>query len=259
MTYLWYDLESLKYGQTVEIDVSTSVNLKLMSYDSFSFYRRGSPYRYFGGIAIRTPCNIKVPYDGSWILVVDLSYPATFQVKSVRVIDEKEDSIEDLDTNDSTTINITESEAPAIELKDKIFIVHGHDNKMRDCVNNCIQALGFETIILGEQVNQGRTIIEKLEDYAEDIKFAVILYSLDDEMKDGKMRARQNVVFEHGLFIGKLKRRKVVAICKDGIELFSDLSGIVYIKYEDDWKIELAREMKEAGLSVDLNMLLQIN
>jgi predicted nucleotide-binding protein len=260
MTYLWWDFETLKGGQIIEIDVATTVNLKLMSYDSFSSYRSGHPYRYYGGYAIGSPCHIKVPYDGPWILVADLSHPGIFQVKNVRVLPDKETVIFDSNKgsakNKETTIDIVEKEAPSEELRDKIFIVHGHDNEMTENVNEFIQILDFQTIILRDQENKGRTIIEKLEDYANDIKFAIILYSPDDEMKDNKMRARQNVVFEHGLFIGKLSREKVAAICKSDVELFSDLSGVLYIKYEDNWNIEIAREMKAAGLSVDLNKLM---
>ena len=85
MGYLWYDLHDLKCGQVVKIEVTTAVNVKLMSYDSFTLYRSGLPYRYRGGFTTKTPCYIRVPYDAPWILVVDLHYPGLFQVKKVSV------------------------------------------------------------------------------------------------------------------------------------------------------------------------------
>ena len=85
MAYLWYDLHDLKGGQIVKIETSTAVNVKLMSYDSFTFYRSGLPYRYYGGFATKTPCYIKVPYDAPWVLVADLHYDGYFQIKNVSV------------------------------------------------------------------------------------------------------------------------------------------------------------------------------
>lgn len=263
MGYLWQDLHDLKSGQAVEIDVSASVNVKLMSYDSFSFYRQGHSHRYYGGRVLRTPCRLPVPYDGPWILVVDLSYPGTAQVKSVRILTEQE--LNKTDEHDSATIDIEEKEAQSSEPgegtqidKAKIFIVHGHDNELKETVARFIEKLDFEAVILHEQANKGKTIIEKLETNMQDIQFAVILYSPDDEMKDGKKRARQNVVFEHGLFVGKLTRAKVVAIYKSDsdIEDLSDLSGVIYIKYESGWQQEVARELRAAGLTFDANKLL---
>lgn len=142
--------------------------------------------------------------------------------------------------------------------KVKIFIVHGHDNEMKETVARFIEKLDFDAIILHEQANKGQTVIEKLESNTQDVPFAIILYSPDDEMKDGKKRARQNVVFEHGLLIGKLTRAKVVAIYKsdNDIETLSDLSGVIYIKYESGWKTEVAKEIKAAGLTFNTNKLI---
>lgn len=111
--------------------------------------------------------------------------------------------------------------------------------------------------------NGGRTVIEKFEDYS-DVVFAVILYTPCDKgglNVDGielKPRARQNVIFEHGFFVGKLGRDKTCALVKvDDIERPNDLSGIVYTPMDSNgaWKIELAKEIKESGCDIDLNKL----
>jgi predicted nucleotide-binding protein len=66
-------------------------------------------------------------------------------------------------------------------------------------------------------------------------------------------------VFEFGYFVGLLGRAKVAALIPAGEELDipSDFQGLVYItatSIEDDtWRLQLAREMKAAGLDVDLN------
>lgn len=62
---------------------------------------------------------------------------------------------------------------------DKIFIVHGHDGELKQAVARIIEKQGIEAIILSEQANKGRTIIEKFEDYS-DVSGAICLFTADD-------------------------------------------------------------------------------
>ena len=139
----------------------------------------------------------------------------------------------------------------------KIFIVHGHDGELKQSVARLIEKQGIEAIILSEQANRGRTIIEKFEDYS-DVGGAICLFTADDfgRAKDSsdKQRARQNVVLETGYFMGKLGRDHLVILADDGIEMPSDLSGVVYTNTEN-WKIDLLKEMKAMGYTVDFNKL----
>ena len=144
----------------------------------------------------------------------------------------------------------------------KIFIVHGHD-LMRENVARLIGELRMRPIILKEQPGQGRTIIQKFEDYA-DVAFAVVLLTPDDEGrvrgtrgKKLKPRARQNVIFELGYFVGKLGRSKVGVLHTEDIEIPSDYLGVECIPIDaaNGWRLALARELKSAGLAVDLNLL----
>lgn len=137
-----------------------------------------------------------------------------------------------------------------------VFIVHGHDDLMKLSVSNFVRKLGFNPIILHEQIDRGRTIIEKFENCS-NVAYAIILYSPDDKMETGKMRARQNVVFEHGFFIGKLGRNRVVGLFKDSdcIEIPSDLQGILYKSFNRNWEFDVAKEMKNSGLDIDLNKI----
>jgi predicted nucleotide-binding protein len=71
-------------------------------------------------------------------------------------------------------------------------------------------------------------------------------------------RARQNVVFELGFFIGKLGPEKVVALVKGEIEIPSDFDGVVYISLDkDDWQRRLGIELQEAGYVVDWNKMMR--
>lgn len=146
----------------------------------------------------------------------------------------------------------------------KIFLVHGHDDRTLHEAARFLERLRQEVVILREQPNQGRTVIEKFEDYA-DVGFAVILLTPDDmggqSSSDGGSlmpRARQNVVFEFGYFIGRLGRNRVCALYVEGVEIPSDYSGVLYTKLDSSgaWRLELAKELKAAGLPVDMNLAL---
>jgi len=139
-----------------------------------------------------------------------------------------------------------------------IFLVHGHDSAMKLEVADFIERItGRRPVILHEQADQGRTIIEKFEDHASEAGFAIILLTADDEggvRGTGRLnpRARQNVVLEFGFFIGKLGRSRVVALYEDGVELPSDLQGVLYKKLSGNWQMELTEELSAAGISVEL-------
>jgi predicted nucleotide-binding protein len=141
------------------------------------------------------------------------------------------------------------------------FIVHGHDEGARESVARFLEKLGITPVILHEQANRGKTLIEKLEHYA-DVSFAVVLLTPDDEghslgIADAPLlpRARQNVVLELGYFVGFLGRDRVCALHKEGLELPSDWDGVVWVNMDPrgGWRLQLARELKAAGFAVDLN------
>lgn len=146
----------------------------------------------------------------------------------------------------------------------RVFIVHGHDEAIEVKASQLIKELGLEPVILHEESDKGQTIIEKLE-RCTDVGFGIILYTPCDhggEMGSDSMmpRARQNVVFEHGMLIGKLGRGRVCALLKGDIEKPSDISGIIYKTIDDKgmWRIEVAKELDEAGYDVDMNKFLKI-
>ncbi|MFC1917340.1 TIR domain-containing protein [Chloroflexota bacterium] len=151
----------------------------------------------------------------------------------------------------------------------RVFIVHGHDEGVKQTVARFLEKLDLKVVILHEQEDKGKTVIEKLEaNSAEiDIGYAVVLLTPDDtgaskadvsklglepSLKD---RARQNVVFELGYFIAKLGRPRVRALYVQGVEPPSDYTGVLYTPLDSSgsWKLELAREIKAAGIELDLN------
>jgi predicted nucleotide-binding protein len=142
----------------------------------------------------------------------------------------------------------------------KIFLVHGHDEAVKQSVARFLEKLNLEVIILHEQPNKGRTVIEKFEQHS-DVGFAVVLMTPDDigglasDLSKTQTRARQNVILELGYFFGKLGRERVCAVHTGGVELPSDIHGILYIPFDagGGWRLTLAKEIKAAGIDVDLN------
>jgi predicted nucleotide-binding protein len=139
----------------------------------------------------------------------------------------------------------------------KVFIVHGHDGSVKLEVADFLQRItGERPIILHEKADSGRTIIEKFEDHASEAGFAVVLLTADD-VGSAKgtatlnPRARQNVVLELGFFYGALGRGRVVALYEEGVEIPSDIMGVLYKPLSGNWHTELAKELRAAGIDID--------
>ena len=155
------------------------------------------------------------------------------------------------------------SAMPQSTYGNEVFIVHGHDDEAKVTVARFVENLGIEATILHERANRGKTIPEKFEEHAGEAGFAIILLTPDDigaskdESDKLKPRARQNVVLELGYFWGRLGRGRVCVLHKGGVELPSDMQGLLYVPMNspDEWQLLLAREMKQAGLPIDLNKL----
>lgn len=147
----------------------------------------------------------------------------------------------------------------------RIFIVHGREVASRAELELLIARLtSIKPIVLGEQANQGSTIIEKLEEHlGSSSSFAVVLLTGDDEggSKDEgntKPRARQNVILELGYAMAALGRRRVAILYQEGVEIPSDILGLAYYELDSKgaWKTQIAGELRAAGFDVDAAQLL---
>jgi CheY-like chemotaxis protein len=138
----------------------------------------------------------------------------------------------------------------------RAFIVHGHDEvallQLKDYLQNVLK--WQEPIILRQQPNCGKTIIEKFEDLSERIDCAFVLLTPDDEVKspktdETKRRSRQNVIFELGFFFRHFGREsgRVIVLHKGATELPSDIQGIIWIDISAG--VESAGEMIRRELS----------
>lgn len=156
----------------------------------------------------------------------------------------------------------------------RVFVVHGHDLHAKEAVVRLLHELRLEPIVLGEELDHGRTVIEKFETRALAVEFAVVVLTADDVGASAgtadaaakaakgaptgelRKRARQNVVFELGYFIRQLGRDKVLCLHSPEVEVPSDLAGVLCIPFDkrsDLWRYELARALRGAGAPVSLD------
>lgn len=158
-------------------------------------------------------------------------------------------------------------ETPIAKTTSDVFIVHGRNEKWKQEIASFLKKGGANPIILHEKVSEGRTIIEKFEHYS-NVAYSVVILTPDDvggskTDRDAKYhpRARQNVIFELGYFVGKNGRNRVCALYVKDVELPSDYEGVLYVPLEegDSWKTELARELVAAGIPFDLQRAIRPN
>lgn len=225
------------------------------------------------GTAQYNAYNIDSLYGGSYYMGMEEAAPgeiikgyergkAGAMAKLQAMIDNFEDRIEHSVEAPAGGTYAARAEPP---IGKNVFIVHGHDEAAKHEVARFVASLDLNPIILAEQADEGRTIIEKFEAHAAGVDFAIVLVTPDDEGRVKaadpeedpplKARARQNVILELGFFAGVLGRNRVVALMKGDIEIPSDFSGVLYTVFDERgaWKLAVAGEMKAAGIDVDMN------
>ena len=144
----------------------------------------------------------------------------------------------------------------------RVFVVHGRDHHFKDGLVYLLRSLDFDPIVLQDEPSKSLTVMEKLERDTESIGFGFVLYTSDDishlPNQPERYRARQNVVFEHGLLIGLLGRERTCALIKGDVEIPSDIQGVLH-EHVDDVKqesLKIARVLRDAGYSIDGSKLL---
>jgi predicted nucleotide-binding protein len=151
-------------------------------------------------------------------------------------------------------------------LSNRIFIVHGHDHATKTELEVFLTSLGMEPVVLHRQPDQGRTLIEKFEQHSH-VGFAFILLTPDDvgytadqeTLPDARrkkdVRARPNVIFEFGYFVGRLGRERVCCLIKGDVARPSDIEGLVYKPITESIEaigFSIIKELKAAGYTMKI-------
>jgi predicted nucleotide-binding protein len=168
----------------------------------------------------------------------------------------------------ASVVNISESakQIPAerASLNKKVFVVHGRDELSKTSLEVFLHEIGLEPIVLHRQADEGLTVIEKFEKHA-DVGYAFILLTPDevaflageenlpDSERKKEKRARPNVIFEFGYFVGRLGRSRVCCIYTGEVTLPSDVHGMIYKRYErsiDEVAYSIIKDVKASGYDV---------
>jgi predicted nucleotide-binding protein len=122
----------------------------------------------------------------------------------------------------------------------RILIVHGRDLESRTRLANFLARYGMPYSIMALEEARGRSLPEKFEELAKVVDAAIALITPDDigrlRRETGKgvrARARQNVWVEFGWFWGALGRPRVLLLGKEGVEMPSDLSGLIVEQFKE--------------------------
>lgn len=192
--------------------------------------------------------------------------PDNFNVAKANLIKALETVAETMENDIYGELKKDKSSAKSAALSNKVFIVHGHDNSLKTDVERFIHELGLIPVVLHREADQGATIIEKFEKHS-DVGYAFILltpdeisYTIDqasliETERKIEYRARPNVIFEFGYFVGKLGRNRVCCLYKGNVTVPSDLSGLIYKKIEesiDPQAYSIIKELKAAGYNISM-------
>lgn len=158
---------------------------------------------------------------------------------------------------------------PGPELQQQVFILSARESlSVAQAVKRRLEATGLTVDIWDEgafSVNSG--YVDDLLNRASYYDFVVAIFSADDETRHrgaGLQTTRDNVIFEFGLFLGRLGLRRTFFLLEEGVHVATDLQGRTVITYKPRANLDAAvgsacslirQEMDVANRLPDLNML----
>lgn len=146
----------------------------------------------------------------------------------------------------------------------KVFVVHGRDEVAKTSLEVFLHEIGLEPVVLHRQADEGLTIIEKFEKHS-DVGYVFILLTPDeiaylaaeenkpDLERKKEFRARPNVIFEFGYFVGKFGRSRVCCLYTGNVSLPSDVNGIIYKRFEqsiEEVAYSIIKDLKASGYMI---------
>lgn len=158
---------------------------------------------------------------------------------------------------DKRSISEILEKVKAIEtvLKDKIqnkfgtniFISHGHHSEIREKVEEFMEALELNPIVVMESASDGLSVDDKVDKYIKKCAASIILYTPDDELKDGTFLPRQNVIHETGILQREMPD-KIIYLKENSVKLPTNITPKVYVSYSSDNLtdafIQIVKELK---------------
>ena len=112
-----------------------------------------------------------------------------------------------------------------------VFIGHGKSPLWRELKDFLFDRLHLGVDEFNSVPTAGVPTVERLTEMLDAAAFAFLIMTAEDEQPDGKLRARENVVHEAGLFQGRLGFKKAIILLEQGCEEFSNIHGLGQIRF----------------------------
>ena len=125
----------------------------------------------------------------------------------------------------------TDHAQPTASAGNRVFIGHGHSQTWRELKDFVEGRLGLAVDEFDRIPTQGLSVKERLTEMLDSAGIAFLVMTGEDEQPDGRLRARENVIHEVGLFQGRLGFERAIVLLEDGCEGFSNIAGLVHIPF----------------------------
>lgn len=112
-----------------------------------------------------------------------------------------------------------------------VFIGHGQSLLWRELKDFIQDRLKLPWEEYNRISTAGISTLDRLKEMLNNSCFAFLVFTGEDESFDGKLRARENVIHEAGLFQGKLGFNKAIILLEEGCEEFSNIKGLGQIRF----------------------------
>lgn len=126
---------------------------------------------------------------------------------------------------------VNKREARAARVGTNVFIGHGRSPVWRDLKDFVQERLLLPYDEFNRVPVAGITNIARLSEMLEAAACAFVIMTAEDELEDGRLQARMNVIHEVGLFQGRLGFTKAIVLLEEGCEEFSNINGLGQIRF----------------------------
>ena len=112
-----------------------------------------------------------------------------------------------------------------------VFIGHGREPIWRELKDFLKDRLHLSVEEFNSSSPAGIPTAMRLEEMLDRAAFAFLVMTAEDQQPDGRLRARENVVHEAGLFQGRLGFRKAIILLEETCDAFSNIEGLGQIRF----------------------------
>lgn len=115
-------------------------------------------------------------------------------------------------------------------VNNSVFVGHGGDRQW-EVVRDYLLEAGFNVEAFESDERAGLATLEVVSQMIHSSRVAVVVMTAVDQLADGRMFARQNVVHEIGFAQGALGVPNTIILLEEGAEEFTNIAGLTQIRF----------------------------